>query len=163
MAEIIQMNRISWPAIFAGVIVGLAAQALLNLLGLGLGLIAFSPDPNVAGKVGIGAITWLLLSGVIAMGIGGWLVGRMAQTRDLNEAALHAIIMWSLAALVTFVLATTTVGVITGAAINMVGRSMVITEGASSALGGFALVSFFMMLVGAVAAVVSARKGATQQ
>src|SRR6185312_5935819 len=107
MAEIIQMNRISWPAIFAGVIVGLAAQALLNLLGLGLGLIAFSPDPNVAGKVGIGAITWLLLSGVIAMGIGGWLVGRMAQTRDLNEAALHAIIMWSLAALVTFVLATT--------------------------------------------------------
>lgn len=115
----------TWGAIFAGVIVALTVQSLLNLLGLGLGLVAFTPDASVAGRLGVGAMIWLFLSAIIALGIGGWVAGRLTDTNQSSEGALHGFITWSLVTLLTFIFMASTAGAVISGAVNVVGKSMV--------------------------------------
>ena len=42
-AHTIMINRVSWGAIFAGVVVGLVVQVLLTMLGLGIGVATLNP------------------------------------------------------------------------------------------------------------------------
>ena len=63
-------RRISWPAIFGGVILVVAVQFLLSMLGAGIGLgtvnvnVGSTPD---ASSFGIGAGIWWVVSSVIAL------------------------------------------------------------------------------------------------
>ena len=72
-ARTILINQISWGAVFAGVVIALTAQLLLNLLGVGIGLAtidpsaANNPDPKT---FSIGAGVWWAVSGIVAALIG---------------------------------------------------------------------------------------------
>src|SRR5919202_3569073 len=67
-------RRITWGAIFAGVVITLAVQLLLSLLGLGVGLLTVEPtEPGGtpgASALGIGAGIWWTLSYMIALFVG---------------------------------------------------------------------------------------------
>src|SRR6185503_16209445 len=65
-----------WGAIFAGVVMVMVIQLALALLGAGIGLSTVDPDNTKA--VSIGAITWWMLSGLVAFYFGGWAAGRLA-------------------------------------------------------------------------------------
>src|SRR5258707_11436368 len=75
-------RRISWAAIFGGVILVIAVQLLLSLLGAGVGLgtvntnAGSTPD---ADTLGVGAGLWWVVSSCVALGVGGfvaaWLAG----------------------------------------------------------------------------------------
>jgi hypothetical protein len=73
--------RISWGAILAGAIIGLATQLILTLIGAAVGLATLSPatDTGPSGTtLGIGAAVWLLISSVVSLFLGGYIAGRLA-------------------------------------------------------------------------------------
>ena len=67
-------RRISWAAIFGGVILVVAVQLLLGVLGAGIGLGSVNTNGGTtpdASSFGIGAGAWWLVSSIIALGFGG--------------------------------------------------------------------------------------------
>src|SRR6195952_147786 len=117
----IMLNRVSWAAVLAGVVVALVVQLLLNLLGLGLGAASFSPVSNdnpSATTFSIGAGIWWTLSGILASFAGAYAAGRLSGKPKENTAAWHGLTSWALTTLVIFYLLSTTVGGVLGGAFN---------------------------------------------
>ncbi len=120
-------RRISWGAIFAGVIVVLAVQLLLSMLGLGIGLSFVNPaegnSPN-PGSIGLGAGIWWGVSYLIALFAGGYVAGRLAGSLLSWDGALHGILVWAFTLLVTFYLLGTAIGSVIGGAFSVVGNTV---------------------------------------
>lgn len=117
----IMLNRVSWAAVLAGVVVALVVQLLLNLLGLGIGAASFSPvsdDNPSATTFSIGAGLWWTLSGILASFAGAYAAGRLSGKPKENTAAWHGLTSWALTTLVIFYLLSTTVGGVLGGAFN---------------------------------------------
>jgi len=90
-AHTIMINKVSWGAIFAGVVVALVVQVLLTMLGVGIGLATLDPgtgDNQAASTFSIAAGIWYVLSGIIASFAGGYIAARMLETRSPAEAGL---------------------------------------------------------------------------
>jgi hypothetical protein len=120
-------RRISWGAIFAGVVVVLAVQLLLSMLGLGIGLSVLNPgagnSPN-AGSLGLGAGIWWGVSYLIALFAGGYVAGRLAGALLSWDGALHGVLAWAFTLLVTFYLLGTAIGSVIGGAFSVVGNTV---------------------------------------
>jgi hypothetical protein len=120
-------RRISWGAIFAGVIVVLAVQLLLSVLGLGIGLSFVNPaegnSPNPS-SIGLGAGIWWGVSYLIALFAGGYVAGRLAGALLSWDGALHGILVWAFTLLVTFYLLGTAIGSVIGGAFSVVGNTV---------------------------------------
>lgn len=108
------LKRISWGAIFAGVAAALAIQIMLSVLGIGIGAVAFDPTQDRATPFGIGAAIWWVITGLVALYVGGYIAGRLAGIPRRADGMLHGFVTWSAATLVTFYLLTTTIGAIVG-------------------------------------------------
>ena len=110
-------RRISWAAIFGGVILAIAVQLLLTLLGAGIGLgtvdtnAGSTPD---ASSLGIGAGIWWVISSCIALGLGGFAAAWLAGIERRFDGALHGLITWGIATLVTLYLLTSAIGGVVG-------------------------------------------------
>ena len=120
-------RRVSWGAVFAGVMIVLAVQLLLSMLGLGIGLSTVNPTeggtPN-ASSLGIGAAAWWGISYLIALLAGGYVAARLAPSRLSFDGALHGVLTWAFALLVTFYLLTTAVGGVIGGAFSAVSGTL---------------------------------------
>jgi hypothetical protein len=129
------VKRISWPAIFAGVTVAVAAQLVLSLLGAGVGLGLVEPmaggTPD-AGNLGLGAGLWWLVSNLLALTAGGYTAAWLAGNTLRFDGMLHGIVTWGVTLLLTFYLLTTAIGGLIGGAFTMVGGA---ASGAASAAG----------------------------
>jgi hypothetical protein len=134
----ILINRVSWGAVAAGVVVALVAQLILNMLGIGLGAATFDPaagnNPS-ASSFSIGAGLWWALSGIIGAMIGGYTAGRLAGQPKESSGAWHGLISWALTTLLVFYLLTSTVGTIVGGAFRTVSGA---ATGAAQTLGATA-------------------------
>jgi len=137
------LRRISWAAIFAGLIIALVAQVVLSVLGLSIGASAINPltDQNPGATIGIGAAIWLVISSIIALFLGGWVAGRMAGFP--REGGLHGLVTWGAATLVTLLLLSNAVGnllsgagKLMGQAMPMAGQAMASSGGNNNAAGG---------------------------
>lgn len=120
-------RRVSWGAVFAGVMIVLAVQLLLSMLGLGIGLGTINPTdgstPN-ASSLGIGAAAWWGISYLIALVAGGYVAARLAPSRLGFDGALHGVVTWAFTLLVTFYLLTTAVGSVIGGAFSAVSSTL---------------------------------------
>ncbi len=139
------LNRISWGAILAGVVVALVTQLILNMLGIGIGASALEIGQgadNSGSGFSIGAGLWWALSGIIASFLGALVAGRLAGAARGNTASWHGIVVWATTTLLVIYLLTSAVGGILGGAFNVVG-SVVGGAGkaAASAAGGIAKVA----------------------
>ncbi len=119
-------KRISWGAIFAGVVVAFAIQTLLNLFGIGIGLstIDILTDEQPFSGLGLGAGIWLTISSILALLAGGWTAGRMAGFPGRKVAALHGVITWSLVCFVTVSMIAFGTGSLVGGALNVVNNGV---------------------------------------
>ena len=120
-------RRISWAAVFGGVIMIIAVQLLLSLLGAGIGFTTVDAKAGTtpdASSIGIGAGVWFLVSSIIALAFGGYVSAWLAGIEHRFDGVLHGLITWGIATLLTLWLLTSAIGGILG--------------GASSALGGLA-------------------------
>jgi hypothetical protein len=105
-------KRISWGAIFAGVVIALVVQLLLSLLGLAIGFGSIDPqtEANPFAGLATGALIWWVVSMLIALFAGGLAAGRLSGIQTAFDRVLHGFIAFSVFSLVTFYLLTTAIG-----------------------------------------------------
>ncbi|MEG3085200.1 hypothetical protein U1707_16235 [Sphingomonas sp. PB2P12] len=117
-------TRISWGAIFAGVVIAIAVQLVLGILGTGIGLSLVDPvegtTPGAAG-FGIGAGIYWVITTVIALGAGGYSAARLAGVHDRFDGLVHGLVVWGVTLILTLYLLTSAVGGIIGGAFRTVG------------------------------------------
>jgi hypothetical protein len=114
-------NKVSWGAIFAGVALALAAQFLLNLLGVGIGAAVLDPatsDNPTASSFSIGGGIWFVLAGIIAAFLGGYVSSRLSGRPSNSTGGYHGLTTWAVTTLVVLYLLTTSVGALVGGAFS---------------------------------------------
>ena len=118
-------RRISWAAIFGGVILIVAIQILLSLLGAGIGFgtvdthAGTTPD---ASTLGIGAGLWWIVSSLIALACGGYVAAWLAGIESSWDGMLHGLVAWGIATLLTLYLLTSAIGGILGGGFSALGN-----------------------------------------
>ncbi len=131
-------RRISWSAIFGGVVIIVALQVLLSVLGaaIGLGTVHVNsgetPDAETLGR---GAAIWWVVSSCFALAIGGYISAWLAGVEIRFDGMLHGLAAWSIATLLTVALLTSAVGGIIGGGFAVLGG---LTSGMASGVGGVA-------------------------
>ena len=127
-------NRISWGAIFAGLVIALAVQIMLTLLGAAIGLSTINPasEANPMNGIGTGGLIWFTISSIISMFLGGWVSGKLANG-NLKDGMLHGLVVWGLATIVTIYLLTTAVGRVVSGVGALVGTSLAVGGSAVAA------------------------------
>lgn len=132
------MRHVSWGAIFAGVVIAVATQLLLAILGTGIGLSMVDPvegtTPGVAG-FGIGAGVYWLVTTVVALGAGGYAAARLSGVVERFDALVHGLVVWGVTLILTLYLLTSAVGGLIGGAFRTVGA---VAGAASSTVGAAA-------------------------
>jgi hypothetical protein len=120
------LRRISWGAVFAGLIVSIMVSLVLALLGMAIGLGAVNPaeEANPFSGLGMGAAIWWVVSSLIALFCGGWVAARMAGIPKGFDGALHGVLAWGLVTLFTFYLLGTTIGRLVGGVSSVVGQGL---------------------------------------
>ncbi|EZP49271.1 hypothetical protein [Sphingomonas sp. RIT328] len=117
-------KRLSWGAVFAGVVIAIAVRLVLGILGTGIGLAMVDPvegtTPGAAG-FGIGAGIYWLITTVIALGAGGYAAARVSSAHDRFDALVHGLTVWGVTLILTLYLLTSAVGGIIGGAFRTVG------------------------------------------
>ncbi len=114
---------ISWRAIFAGTITALSVMAILNLVGLSIGMWSIEPteESNPLSGLGTGAIIWWVLSNLVALFIGGFVAARVGVSFVNTSGLIHGIMAWALYTFVSAWLLTSVVGSIISGVGNVVG------------------------------------------
>lgn len=123
----IMINRVSWGAVLAGVVVALVAQLLLNLLGVGVGASTIDPgtgDNPSASSFSLVAAAWWAVSGIIAAFIGGYVASRLSGRPKPSTGAWHGLISWAFTTLVVFFLLGSAIGGVIGGAFNALGSAV---------------------------------------
>src|SRR5271163_4006005 len=95
------IRRLSWQAIFGGLIIAMAMELLLSVLAISIGATVINPmtQQNPSGRVGLtAAITWIVIS-IISLFFGGWVAGRMSGLGRTSEGAVHGLVTWGAATL----------------------------------------------------------------
>lgn len=119
-------RRISWAAIFGGVILVMAVQLLLSLLGAGIGLGTVNTNAGTtpdASTLGIGAGVWWVVSSIIALCFGGYVSAWLAGIEIRWDGMLHGLVTWGIATLLTIYLLTSAVGGIIGGGFSALGSA----------------------------------------
>ena len=127
--------RLSWGAIVAGMVVATALHIVMALLGVAIGLDTWEPGDRLStlgGALGI----WVVVSGVIALFVGGLTTGRLAGVLTRGDGALHGIVLWSLSTLLAAWLVSSGLTTVVGGAFGLVGRTTAAAAGGiTSTLG----------------------------
>ena len=132
----VALHKVSWGAIFAGGVIALVAQVILNMVGLGIGLSTVDPAGNgtpTAGSLSSGAGIWFVVSGILASAAGGWLAGRLAGKPVLSTGGLHGLVSWAVSTLVVVYLLSSAAGGVASGAFSAVTSTL---GGAGSLVGG---------------------------
>jgi hypothetical protein len=134
------VKRMSWSAVFAGVVVVLIIQLALSLLGIGIGMTTVDPQQQGgtpgATTFGIGAAIWWIVTTLIAVGAGGWVAGRLAGMPRRIDGLLHGLITFGFATLLLFYLVTSTAASLIGGTFSAAGNVLSAAGQGASGLAG---------------------------
>lgn len=129
--ELAPFSNVSWGGILAGVVIVLALQVVLNMVGVGIGLTTVEPltgDSPTLGSFSLGAGIWLVVSTWIALAAGGFVASRIADSHHRDDALLHGLVTWGLTLIIGIVLLSSAIGAVATGAANVAG-------GAAKAVG----------------------------
>lgn len=137
-------SGVSWAAVFAGAAGAAALSLILILLGFGLGFSAVSPWPGDGAtlkQMSISTIVWLMLTQILASGLGGYIAGRLrVRWASLHDDEVyfrdtaHGFLAWAVATLVTATLVVGSVSSIVGGGLQA-GAAAATTVAAAGANG----------------------------
>lgn len=122
------VRRVSWGAIVAGAVVALGIQAVLELVGLGVGMDGIAPGPGLDLPEGL----WQVGSALVALFAGGAVAGQLAGMPRRGAGALHGLVVWALAVLLGATVGASSLGAGLDAARSMAGAAQPTTEAAAS-------------------------------
>jgi hypothetical protein len=117
-------SRISWGGILAGVVIVLALQIVLNMVGVGIGLSTVEPLTGETPRptsLGIGAGLWLVVSTWIALAAGSFVASRVAGSLHTDDALLHGLVTWGLTLIVGIALLSAAIGAAASRAADLAG------------------------------------------
>jgi hypothetical protein len=139
----LQTRRVSWQAVFAGVVVALALQVLFAMLGTGIGASTIDPvaadgSPS-ASAFGTGAAVWWGVSSLIALFAAGWVSGRLSGAPRAGDGGWHGVIAWALSVLAIVWLVSSAAGTVLRSAGGVLGTVATATAtGAAAVAPGIA-------------------------
>jgi hypothetical protein len=119
-------QRISWAAIFGGVILVVTVQLLLSMLGAGIGLGSVNTNGGTtpeASSFGMAAGIWWVVSSIIALAFGGYVSAWLAGIEIRWDGILHGLITWGIATLLTIYLLTSALGSLIGGGFSALGSA----------------------------------------
>ena len=87
-------DRVRWGPIFAGIVVSIASQLVLSALGAEIGFTAGASGAN-AGAVGAGVGIWSILSLLISLFLGAWVMASTCGPMNKKTAMLNGTILWA--------------------------------------------------------------------
>ncbi|MGE5386570.1 MAG: hypothetical protein ACM3SV_11875 [Betaproteobacteria bacterium] len=122
---------INWGAIIAGIIVGMATQLILTLLGLAAGLSAMElmrGDRAISDAPTYAAV-WQGVTMLISAFVGGYVAARMSGLQRKGDGMLHGLVAWGATTLLVALLATSAVGAMFGSTFSAVGSSLTQSAG----------------------------------
>jgi hypothetical protein len=90
-----QHVHVSWRAVFAGIVVALAVDVLLSLLGFAVGLTAFEPTAGASKGVGIGLGIWLIITAIASVFAGAYFGARVAGDPWKGDGVAHGVMVWA--------------------------------------------------------------------
>ena len=131
-------RRISWAAIFGGVILAVTVLLVLSLLGSGIGLSQVNVNAGTtpsAGSLGIGAGIWWIVSSCIALAFGGYVAAWLAGIEHRFDGVLHGLIAWGISMLLILYLLSSAIGGILGGGFSALGS---VTSAAGSGISNAA-------------------------
>lgn len=117
-------RKVSWGAIFAGVVAALSVTILLGLLGAGVGLwsVEVGGESGI-GEIAIGTIIYSIIVQLVALFAGGYVASRMSSNWDQQNAMLHGATVWGLATIFTVWLTVSVAGTVVNTAFSAVKNS----------------------------------------
>lgn len=86
-------DRVRWGPILAGIAIALGTQLLLSALGIAIGLGAGATGAD-AGSVSFGVGIWSIISLLISLLLGGWVMAQSCGPMTKKTAILNAAILW---------------------------------------------------------------------
>ncbi len=111
-------DRVRWGPIFAGIAIALGTQLGLSALAIAIGLSAGATGAN-AGSVSLGVVIWSIISLLISLFLGGWVMAQTCGPMTKKTAILNAAILWGTTlALSSWLLASGISGAVGAAAAN---------------------------------------------
>jgi len=87
-------SRISWGAIFGGMVVALSAYLILTLLFMGIG-VSLNENAIRTNAFGIAAVVAAVVTVVAAMFLGGWVTTQLTAGETQREAVIHGVLCWA--------------------------------------------------------------------
>jgi hypothetical protein len=111
-------DQVRWGPILAGIAIALGTQLGLSALAMAIGLSAGATGAD-AGAVGFGVVIWSIISLLISLFLGGWVMAQSCGPMTKKTAVLNAAILWGATlALSSWLLASGISGAVGAAAAN---------------------------------------------
>ena len=111
-------DQVRWGPILAGIAIALGTQLGLSALAMAIGLSAGATGAD-AGSVGLGLVIWSIISLLISLFLGGWVMAQSCGPMTKKTAILNAAILWGTTlALSSWLLASGISGAVGAAAAN---------------------------------------------
>lgn len=128
------VKRVSWGAIFVGVVIAMVVQLLLAVLGIAIGASAINPleEGNPVQGIGMGAGIYWVVSSIIALFAGGFAAGALTNTQERRDRTLHGVSVWGIATLALFLMIGSGVGRVVGGTASMIGSGFAMAGDAVS-------------------------------
>ncbi len=102
-------TRVSWSAVFAGAVVGMAVYITLIFLAVAIGITTL--DYLHSKTFAIGATVVSIFSCLVSLFVGGFVVSRTTAGENKLEALVYGVILWAVLLVVPSILTGTGIGV----------------------------------------------------
>jgi hypothetical protein len=106
-------SAVSWDAVIAGAVTGVATSLILLAVGAGMGLSSVSPWANIGASLTtltVATVIWLIFMQWVGAGLGGYITGRLRarwvdthQDETFFRDTAHGLLTWSVATLVAVI------------------------------------------------------------
>ncbi|HTN67123.1 MAG TPA: hypothetical protein VL051_13175 [Burkholderiaceae bacterium] len=126
-------SSLRWGAILAGVVVGVALQMVLTMLGVATGLSTLEVGAAESASA-TGPLLWAGISMLIAAFVGGYVAARASGLKRKSDGLLHGATAWGVTTLLFVVLAASAGGSMLGGIFGTMGEAM--TQSNNGAAGG---------------------------
>ncbi|GAB4375547.1 MAG: hypothetical protein Kow00121_21410 [Elainellaceae cyanobacterium] len=88
-------DRVRWGPIIAGIMIAIGTQLVLSALGAAIGLSIGASGGAQPGDIGIGVGIWQVISLLIALFIGSWVMASTCGPMNNKTAMLNGAILWA--------------------------------------------------------------------
>lgn len=123
------LKRISWGAVWAGVLIALGMEALFVTFGLFIGFSMYDwRAANPWGDVSAWSTAWYLVTAGWSMFFGAWCAARLAGNPTREAGILHGVTTWGLATIATIAIAAIASWSVLNDGITMLGAAAIATS-----------------------------------